>query len=112
MHGTNDGRPPVAQAFRPARGSPKGLRYAECMRIFQSVLIVFLSFASGTFTYAQSPKIEAAATVLAATREALGGEKKLAAVKTLIATGRRCFRARPLRSPGSRTRRKRSPWRR
>lgn len=33
-------------------------------------------------------KIEAAATVLAATREALGGDKKLTAVKTLVATGR------------------------
>jgi hypothetical protein len=37
---------------------------------------------------AQSPGPEGAATVLAVAREALGGEKKLAAVKTLIATGR------------------------
>ena len=36
----------------------------------------------------QQTKTEAAATALAATREALGGEKKLASVKTLVATGR------------------------
>ena len=37
---------------------------------------------------AQSPGSEAAAAVLAAARDALGGEKKLAAVKTIVATGR------------------------
>ena len=37
---------------------------------------------------AQSPAPEAAATVLAAAREAMGGEKKLAAIKTVTATGR------------------------
>jgi hypothetical protein len=37
---------------------------------------------------AQAPPTDAAATVLAATRQALGGEQKLAAVKTVLATGR------------------------
>jgi hypothetical protein len=37
---------------------------------------------------AQAPATNAAATVLAATRQALGGEQKLAAVKTVLATGR------------------------
>ena len=37
---------------------------------------------------AQAPATDAAATVLAATRQALGGEQKLAAVKTVLATGR------------------------
>jgi len=37
---------------------------------------------------AQTPATEAAAGVLAATRQALGGEKKLASVKTVVATGR------------------------
>ena len=37
---------------------------------------------------AQAPAADAAATVLTATRQALGGEQKLAAVKTVLATGR------------------------
>ena len=37
---------------------------------------------------AQTPAPDAAAAVVAAAREALGGEKKLTAVKTVIATGR------------------------
>jgi hypothetical protein len=37
---------------------------------------------------AQAPAADAAATVLAATRQALGGEQKLAAVKSVLATGR------------------------
>jgi hypothetical protein len=57
------------------------------MRMLGPVVVV-ASFACGTLATAQIPKAEAAAGVLAATREALGGEKKLAAVKTLVATGR------------------------
>src|SRR4051812_41744886 len=40
------------------------------------------------YLFAQAPPGDAAAAVVAATREALGGEKKLAAVKSLTATGR------------------------
>jgi len=57
------------------------------MRSFRNV-VVAASIAVSTGAAAQSPAIDTAATVLAATREALGGEKKLAAVKTLVATGR------------------------
>src|SRR5882762_4365961 len=57
------------------------------MRLLGPVVFV-AAFACGTLATAQIPKAEAAAGVLAATREALGGEKKLAAVKTLVATGR------------------------
>jgi hypothetical protein len=57
------------------------------MRMLGPVVVV-ASFACGTIATAQTAKTEAAATVLAATREALGGEKKLASVKTLVATGR------------------------
>ena len=48
------------------------------------VLVVVL----GTLSRAQAPAADAAATVLTATRQALGGEQKLAAVKTVLATGR------------------------
>ena len=44
--------------------------------------------AARTTASAQAPAPDAAAAVLAAAREALGGEKKLAAVKTVVATGR------------------------
>jgi hypothetical protein len=57
------------------------------MRIFRNVVVAG-SMAVSTGLLAQSPANEAAAAVLAATREALGGEKKLAAVKSLVATGR------------------------
>jgi hypothetical protein len=54
--------------------------------------LVFLLIAFGTHAApvarAFQARVEAAATVLAATREALGGEKQLAGVKTLVATGR------------------------
>lgn len=43
---------------------------------------------AATFAGAQPPPPDAAAGVIAAAREALGGEKKLAAVKTIVATGR------------------------
>src|SRR5262245_35499702 len=43
---------------------------------------------AGTRPLAQAPATDQAATVLAATRQALGGEQKLAAVKTVLATGR------------------------
>jgi hypothetical protein len=48
------------------------------------VLVVAL----GTLPLAQAPAADAAATVLTATRQALGGEQKLAAVKAVLATGR------------------------
>lgn len=57
------------------------------MRIVRNVVVAG-SIAVSTGLLAQSPANEAAAAVLAATREALGGEKKLAAVKSLVATGR------------------------
>ena len=57
------------------------------MRIFgQFVLIICL--AASALAGAQSLAPDAAAGVLAAAREALGGEKKLTAVKTIVATGR------------------------
>jgi hypothetical protein len=57
------------------------------MRTFgQFVLIACL--AAFALAGAQSPAADAAAGVLAAAREALGGEKQLAAVRTLVATGR------------------------
>jgi hypothetical protein len=57
------------------------------MRKFgQSLVIICLAMTALAGT--QSPAPDAAAGVIAAAREALGGEKKLAAVKTMIATGR------------------------
>ena len=53
----------------------------------RSVLIL-LSMVVSAGVAAQTPATDAASSVLAATREALGGEKKLAGVKTLVATGR------------------------
>jgi hypothetical protein len=47
-----------------------------------------LCLAASALLGAQVPAPDAAAGVLAGAREALGGEKKLAALKTLIATGR------------------------
>ena len=46
-----------------------------------------LAFAAAIAVFAQSAPPDPTA-ILAATREALGGEKKLSAVKTLVATGR------------------------
>jgi hypothetical protein len=57
------------------------------MRIVRSVLLCGLTGASFG-AMAQTPPTDAAAAVLAATRTALGGEKKIAAVKSLVATGR------------------------
>ena len=54
------------------------------MRVFLPVLVVGC-VAAGIFTFAQTRGD--ATTVLAATREALGGDQKLAAVKTFVATG-------------------------
>jgi hypothetical protein len=48
------------------------------------VLVVVL----GALSRAQAPAADAAAAVLTATRQALGGEQKLSAVKTVLATGR------------------------
>jgi len=55
------------------------------MRRFVPVVIALVA---GAVARAQTPAADAAAAVLAAAREALGGEKKLAAIKTLVATGR------------------------
>jgi hypothetical protein len=47
-----------------------------------------IGLAAATLAGAQPPPPDAAAGVIAAARAALGGEQKLAAVKTLVATGR------------------------
>jgi hypothetical protein len=58
------------------------------MRVFEHFLLI-ISLAAGTLLIAQVPATDPAANVvLAATREALGGDKKLSAVKTIVATGR------------------------
>jgi hypothetical protein len=56
------------------------------MRKFGQFLPIIVLAA--TFAGAQPPPPDAAAGVIAAAREALGGEKKLAEVKTIVATGR------------------------
>jgi hypothetical protein len=53
--------------------------------VLSSVLVVCLAI--GALAQGQAPKPDAA-SILAAAREALGGEKKLSAVKTFVATGR------------------------
>ena len=80
-------RPPVAQPFRAPIAGLKPFRAGIAGLKPWATFAMFL-FAGGTLATAQTPKTEAAAGVLAAAREALGGEKKLAAVKTLVATGR------------------------
>ena len=55
-------------------------------KLGQSLAIVWL--AASALVGTQAPAPDAAAGVLAATREALGGEKKLSGVKTVVATGR------------------------
>jgi hypothetical protein len=57
------------------------------MRKFGQFLPI-IGLAVATLAAAQPPPPDEAAGVIAAAREALGGEKKLAAVKTLVATGR------------------------
>ena len=58
------------------------------MRVFAPFLL-FISLAAGTLLIAQVPATDPAANVvLTAAREALGGDKKLSAVKTIVATGR------------------------
>jgi hypothetical protein len=52
----------------------------------QSVAIVCLAMSA--LLAAQAPAPDAAATAVAAAREALGGEKKLSAVRSIVATGR------------------------
>ena len=55
-------------------------------RFGQSLVVICLAMSSaGT---AQAPAPDAAAGVVAAAREALGGEKKLSAVRTVVASGR------------------------
>jgi hypothetical protein len=56
------------------------------MRTFGQAILICLAVSS--LAGAQTPAPDAAAAVVAAAREALGGEKKLAAVKTVVATGR------------------------
>jgi len=59
------------------------------MRAFGHFVPVFCVFCVAVgLVGAQGPAPDAAAGVLAAAREALGGEKKLTAVKTVVATGR------------------------
>lgn len=50
--------------------------------------VLTVCLAAGALVAAQGPAPDAAARVLAGAREALGGDKKLAAVKTLVVTGR------------------------
>ena len=57
------------------------------MRKFGQFILI-LTLAGTAIAGAQPPTPDAAAGVLAAAREALGGEKKLSAVKTIVATGR------------------------
>jgi hypothetical protein len=58
------------------------------MRKFGQSLVIICLATTAAVAGIQSPAPDAAAGVLAAAREALGGEKKLAAVKTVVATGR------------------------
>ena len=51
-------------------------------------IVVAICLAMSAAAGAQAPPLDAAAPVIAAAREALGGETKLAAVKTVVATGR------------------------
>jgi hypothetical protein len=51
-------------------------------------LVLTVCLAASALARAQPPPSDAAAGVLAAAREALGGDTKLTAVKTLVATGR------------------------
>src|SRR5437879_10277870 len=58
------------------------------MRVFAQ-LVPIVGLTAGALLIAQVPPIDPAATVvLTAAREALGGDKKLSAVKTIVATGR------------------------
>src|SRR5947199_1967535 len=57
------------------------------MRVFAPLVPTVVT--AGTLLLAQAPAIDPAANVvLTAAREALGGDKKLSAVKTIVATGR------------------------
>jgi hypothetical protein len=56
------------------------------MRSVRNVIVAVV--VASPCVLAQAPATDAAAAVVAATREALGGEKKLAAVKSIVATGR------------------------
>jgi hypothetical protein len=55
---------------------------------FLPVVLPVIGLAAVTLAGAQPPPPGAGAAVIAAAREALGGENKLAAVKTVVATGR------------------------
>jgi hypothetical protein len=58
------------------------------MRVF-ALLVPIVGLTAGALLIAQVPAIDPAANVvLTAAREALGGDKKLSAVKTIVATGR------------------------
>ena len=57
------------------------------MRTFGHFILI-ACLAASALAGAQSPAPDAAAGVLTAARDALGGEKKLSAVKTIVATGR------------------------
>jgi hypothetical protein len=70
----------ASRALRNAKAAKIAKKSCLCGLGALCVLVVGLA--------AQAPPSDAAATVLAATRQALGGEQKLAAVKTVLATGR------------------------
>ena len=57
------------------------------MRAFGPYILISC-LAASALAAAQPPAPDAAAGVIAAAREALGGEKKLAAIRTFVATGR------------------------
>jgi len=74
------------------QGSPS-LRNAKAAKIaknswLRGLGVLCVLAVARTLPLAQTPATDAAATVLTATRQALGGEQKLAAVKTVLATGR------------------------
>ena len=60
---------------------------ARCAAVAIAAAVLAIQY-DGTVTAAQAPAKGDAAAVLAATRQALGGDKKLSAVKTIVATGR------------------------
>jgi hypothetical protein len=62
------------------------LEELSLMRLL-TIAVVALLIGAGTLVHTQTPSTDPQ-TILAATREALGGDKKLAAVKSFVASGR------------------------
>src|SRR5688572_31485398 len=58
----------------------------------KKTVILSLTFLTSVFAFAQSPELPAtsgeAAAVLGSARDALGGEKRISAIKTVVASGR------------------------